>query len=112
MLLIERDLWEIVDGTEQAPEDRSEVESSTKARASAEAAIKWAKNDRKAIAAISQTIGDAELVHIRNAASSAEAWTKLAEVYEDKGLARKIYLRKRFFGLQKAEDETMQQLMN
>ena len=76
MLLIERDLWEIVDGTEQAPEDRSEVESSTKARASAEAAIKWAKNDRKAIAAISQTIGDAELVHIRNVASSAEAWQK------------------------------------
>ena len=43
MLLIERDLWEIVNRSEQAPEDLSEVESSTKARASAEAATKWAR---------------------------------------------------------------------
>ena len=50
------------------------------------------KKDKKVILTISQTINDAELVHVRNAESSHAAWEKLEKVYQDKGLTRKLYL--------------------
>ena len=94
MLLIERDLWDIVDGTDAKPSSTGSTSESSKKTETDEDLQRWMKKDKKAISTISQTINDAELVHVRNAESSHAAWEKLEKVYQDKGLTRKLYLRK------------------
>ena len=73
---------------------------------------KWRKNDRKALNAISQTINDSELIHVRNAANSAAAWKKLSEIYEAKGISRESSLRKQLYTLKLAEGDSIQQHIN
>ena len=61
--------------------------------------IDWKKRDNQALAQIALTVSNNELVHLRNAKSSHEAWNKICSVYEAKGLAAKVYLRRRFFNV-------------
>src|SRR5215469_14554113 len=72
MVLIDKDLWEVVDETEKKPENDNN------------GAAAWTKKDKKALATISLTIKDSELVHVRPCKSSSEAWKKLAEVTKRK----------------------------
>jgi gag-polypeptide of LTR copia-type len=102
MVLIDKDLWDVVDETEKKPENDEN------------GAAAWTKKDKKALATISLTIKDSELVHVRTCKSSSEAWKKLAEVYETKGLARRLYLRRKFFTMQFQDngEESMQEHIN
>ena len=94
MILMDRGLWEIVDGTEVAP---SSVGSGSDTKP--QTYLDWKKRDNQALAQIALTVSNSELVHIRNAKSSCEAWLKVCSVYEAKGLAAKVYLRRRFFNV-------------
>ena len=49
MVLIDKELWSVVDGTEQKPNENAD---------------KWQKKDDKALATICLTIKDTELVHV------------------------------------------------
>ena len=111
MHLEERDLWDIVSGAEKAPTVAAEGKSSEKEPSSADL-DKWRKSDRKALNAISQTINDSELIHVRNAANSAAAWKKLSEIYEAKEISRESSLRKQLYTLKLTEGDSIQQHIN
>ena len=91
---MDRGLWDIVEGTEAKPDpaDDKLVES-------------WIKRDRQALAQIVLTVASNLLVHVRSAKSSSEAWAKICSAFEAKGLASKVYLRRRFFTI-KYQDGT------
>ena len=100
MVLVDKDLWDIIEGSGEEPEEESSERKS------------WKVRDRKALATICLSVKDSELVHVRTCKTSAEAWKKLAEVYETKGLARKLFLRRKFFTIQLQERDSMQQHIN
>lgn len=105
MILIDRGLWEIVNGSEVPPvSDGSEAAKTRLAD--------WKKKDNCAMAQIALTIGNTELVHIKGAKSAHEAWTKICSVYEAKGLATKIFLRRKFFNIKFRENDSMQAHIN
>ena len=85
MVLVDKDLWDVVDGSEEEPQEEEEQQKS------------WKVRDKKALATICLSVRDTQLVHVRSCKTAAEAWRKLAEVYETKGLARKLFLRRKFF---------------
>jgi hypothetical protein len=96
LILMDRGLWEIVNGTEVAPANTNTSGSND---TKPQLYIDWKKRDNQALAQIALTVSNTELVHIRNAKSSHEAWNKICSVYEAKGLAAKVYLRRRFFNI-------------
>lgn len=85
MLLIRDDVWDIVDGTELSPEE-SPVEIA-----------KWKKRDNKALATICLSVEDSQLVHVKDARSSFEAWSSLKNHHEKSSLANRLFLRKRMY---------------
>jgi hypothetical protein len=115
LVLMDRGLWEIVDGTEVAPivvfsgnagdgalstmvgsDGSGKVKVDPKVNAMY---LEWKKRDNQALAQIALTVSNSELIHIRGAKSSHDAWNKICSVYEAKGLAAKVYLRRRFFNI-------------
>lgn len=102
MVLIDKDLWNVVEASEK----------DSKAAASSKDGDDLAAKDKKALATICLSIKDSELVHVRTCKTSAEAWKKLGEVYETKGLARRLFLRRKFFTIQLQEGESMQEHIN
>jgi hypothetical protein len=83
MLLICKDLWEIMNGMDMAP-----VGTSNENQA---AMVTWRRRDQKALSMICLVIEDSELTHVHACKMSAEAWKNLREAYEIKGLAIIIY---------------------
>ena len=103
MILIDRGLWEYVDGNGLKFLLCWMVLKLLDYRLA-----EWKKKDNCALAQIALTVGNSELVHVKGAKSAAEAWKKICGVYEAKGLAAKIFLRRRFFNIKLREGETMQ----
>ena len=99
MVLVAKDLWDIVDGTEVQPKEEPK-------------ATEWRKRDRRALADICLSLKDNQLPLVRSASSSQEAWRKLCETYETKNLANKLFLRRKFFTMQKAEEDSMLEHVN
>ena len=64
LLLIERDLWSIVNGTIQKPQDADEI-------------TKWMAKDQRASALIGLGLSDAYLHHIDLSRTSKEIWDGL-----------------------------------
>src|SRR5579862_5076644 len=89
MVLVDKELWDIVDGSETAPPENQ-----------ADQLKAWKGKDKKALATICLSIKDSELVHVRSCVTSKDAWAKLGEVHENKGLARRLYLRRALFSAQ------------
>ena len=88
MILMDRGLWEIVDGTLVIPPLVANDQTSQVKVAD------WKKKDNSARAQIGLTVGSNELVHIKSAKSSHDAWTKICNVFEEKGLSAKLFLRR------------------
>jgi gag-polypeptide of LTR copia-type/Domain of unknown function (DUF4219) len=101
MVLIDKELWDVVDGSEEEPT----TSNATKTKA-------WQKMNDKALATISLSVKDSELVHIRTCKKATEAWKKLAEVYEAKGLVRRLFLRRKFFSVRLQDGKSMQDHIN
>jgi cell division cycle protein 20 (cofactor of APC complex)/ATP-binding cassette subfamily B (MDR/TAP) protein 1 len=106
---MDRGLWEIVDGSEVSPtptgtgigklDGNSGDGASSSVGGNGNVQLDWKKRDNQALAQIALTVSNSELIHIRNAKSSHDAWKKICSVYEAKGLAAKVYLRRRFFNI-------------
>ena len=64
------------------------------------------------MAQIALTVGNTELVYVKGAKSSREAWLKLCSAFEAKGLASKVFLRRKFFSIQMPEGISMQAHIN
>src|SRR3984957_21183713 len=103
MILIDRGLWEYVDGSLPAPVLGVDANEAAQAKL-----VEWKKKDNCAMAQIALTVGNTELVHVKGAKSSREAWLKLCSAFEAKGLASKVFLRRKFFSIQMPEGISMQ----
>src|SRR3984957_14053646 len=107
MILIDRGLWEYVDGSQPAPVLGADTNEAAQAKL-----VEWKKKDNCAMAQIALTVGNTELVHVKGAKSSREAWLKLCSAFEAKGLASKVFLRRKFFSIQMPEGISMQAHIN
>ena len=105
LILLREEVWSVVDGTEKAPVEGS----ADNAKAQIDA---WRKKDEKAYTSICLSISDSELPHIRACTSAAEVWKTLNDTYESSDLARKLYLRRKFFTAQMQDGDSMQDLFN
>lgn len=101
MVLIDRDLWGIVNGDEVKP-----------AAGEKELLAAFTKRDNQALAQIILTLSNAQLVHVRNAKSSHDAWTNICSAFQAKGLAAKVYLRRQFFTIKFQDGSSMQDHLN
>src|SRR4051794_7903446 len=86
MLLIEKELWQVANGEDKKLNIGKSDDAGDKVRT-------WNKSDQKALACICLAISDSESIHVQSCTTSVEAWKKLSDVYEKKGLARKVFLR-------------------
>ena len=103
MILIDRGLWSIVDGSEVKPDQSTDKVSYDK----------FTKRDNQALAQIVLTVSSPQLIHVRNATSAREAWCKLCSAFEAKGIAAKIYLRRQFLNIKLIDDGcSMQEHIN
>jgi len=108
MVLELQDLWNVVDGSGEIPaqpvDDEGEDGSVIKMEIR-----EYERRARKAYLLIAMALSDQQLVHIRTCKTGKEAWEKLSEVHEAKGLAARLFLRRKFFTLAKSAGESMQQ---
>ena len=100
MILGEMDLWDIVDGSEQRPEVTGSEDNAKAVKA-------YDRRAKKALASICLNLTDSQLLHVRSSTTAKEAWNKLTELYEAKGLANRLFLRRKFFTIQMADGENM-----
>ena len=94
MLLEDKDLWEIVEGTSTPPSD-------------AEEAKKYDKSQRKALLLIVTHVNDQQAAHLKKCKTGKEAWDKLQEVHESKTIANQLYCVQRFLHISMADGEDM-----
>ena len=102
LILKSRRLWKYVDDTVPAPVPT----------ASAKEWSEWQEGDQQALAQIALTVSNTVIGHIRNAVTSREAWVKVCSVYEQKGLAAKVFLRRKLLNLKLAGGTRMQDHIN
>ena len=95
MLLEDKDMWNVVTGEEKRPDD--DVAS----------AQRFDKRARKAHATIVLNLKDSQLLHVSSASSAREVWERLQDLYEAKGLANCLFLRRKLFTCQMIEGDTM-----
>src|SRR5271170_8228132 len=84
MVLMVKDLWEVVDRTEVKPSDEKE-------------AVAWMKKSQKALAHISLSLPGTEKEHIIECTTPKVAWDILEKLYEGKGRNRKFMLLQELF---------------
>jgi hypothetical protein len=82
LILKDRQLWKYVDGSTPEPVDAGQR-------------AQWEEKDQQAFSQIALTVSDSVVGHVRNARTSAEAWTKLCSVFEQRGLAAQVFLRRK-----------------
>ena len=83
MVLLTKDLWGVVDGSEIKP-SRDEVSE-------------WEKKNQKALANISLALTPIEQHNILDCTTAKAAWDVLEKLYEGKGRNRKFLLMEQLF---------------
>jgi len=83
MRLVRLELWEVVSGADQRPQDVDGQRA-------------WDARSLRALAEISDHVGDTDLVHIRRCTRATEAWLQLTDIYEPSGLACQVFLNREF----------------
>ena len=81
MMLEEKDLWDVVEGTEDVP-----------TTGDAEEVKKYKKKERKSLALIALSVSNSQVNYVSGCQTGKEAWEKLQEVHESKMMANKLYL--------------------
>ena len=87
MVLLVKDLWEIVDGSEVKPSGEGKGTSA------------WEKKSQKALAHLSLSLTASQQQHILDCTTAKEAWDVLEKLYEGKGRNRKWLLMEQLFRL-------------
>lgn len=93
MVLKARKLWKYVEAA--AGDDKDEKEK-----------------EQEALAQIALTVSDNVVGHIRTAKTAKAAWEKICSVFEQKGLASQIFLRKKLINLKFVDSEPMRNHIN
>src|SRR5690242_19419080 len=85
MVLEERDQWNIVTGHEKRSTTDERAKNSYDSRA------------RKAMATVCLSLSDSQLMLVKNESTVRDVWAKLEKQHERKGLANKLFLRRKLF---------------
>lgn len=93
MVLKARKLWKYVEL--EAGDDKAEIEK-----------------EQEALAQIALSVSDNVVGHIRTAKTAKVAWEKICSVFEQKGLATQIFLRRKLINLKFVDTEPMQNHIN
>jgi transposase InsO family protein len=87
-MLIDKDLWEVTEGTEVCPlrysDDDSTATASQKAEREKEI-VEWNKKNNKARAAIVLSVTDGPKGYIQSESTAKGMWDKLKKLYEEQG---------------------------
>ena len=97
MILSEKDLWEIVEGTEKPPP--SDAEDKLKKA--------YERRAKKAFSMIACNLVDRQLAHVRSCKGAAEAWRVLCNIHETKSLSNMLFIRRKFFTCKMQESDDM-----
>lgn len=97
MVLSSKELWDIVDGSEEPPPSSSDV----KERKAFE------KRAKTAFAIIATNLVDKEMAHIKNCKGPAEAWERLCNIHETKSLSNILFLRRKFLTIKMQDGDCM-----
>ena len=87
MILDEKDLWDLVEGTKIAPLTGSDEKL----------ILAFKKRERTTFRILCTHLVDAQLQHVKSCKGAAEAWKTLHGIHETKGLANILFLRCKFF---------------
>ena len=98
-LLLAKDLWGLVDGTEPMPTEE----------ASAAAKADYRKRSQKAFSVLVLAITPSQLYLVTSCERPKEAWDALRNQFERDTLANKLLLKKQYFRLEMKEDTSIEQ---
>ncbi|KAL1582041.1 hypothetical protein WHR41_09299 [Cladosporium halotolerans] len=85
-MLMNKDLWEVVDGSEDSPSESSEYDRGSAERADAEKGLReWNKKNNRARAAIALSVNDGPKRYIDDESTAKGMWDKLRRLYEERG---------------------------
>ena len=101
MLLIGKDLWDIVSGAEVVANDASPAQKDS-----------FRKRDQKAMSQICLGVMPDVKIYVRSAKTSKEAWDALSNHYEEKTLSKQINAKKQLFNLKLEPGGNMVQHVN
>ena len=96
LLLIEKDLWDIVNGTIQKPQDADEI-------------TKWTAKDHRASALIGLGLSDAYLHHIDLSKTSKEIWDGINTLFGSQASSAKMSIKHKLFRLKMNEGDNIVQ---
>jgi hypothetical protein len=102
MILAEKDLWDIVVGTEKAPS----IESDEKVISA------FKKRERVAFCILYNHRVDAQIQHVKSCKGAMEAWKTLCGIHETRGLANMLFLRRKLFTMKMQEPDDLLQYIN
>lgn len=70
------------------------------------------EKEQEGLSQIALTVSDSVIGHIRHCKTAHDAWSKICSVFEQKGLASQIFLRRKLFNIKFNEAESMQAHIN
>ena len=97
MVMAEKELWDIVDGSEEPPHSTSDPRVMQT----------YLRREKKAFAILALNLSDSQLAHIRSCKTPREAWAKLCNIHEAKSLANILFLTRKFFTIKMEEEDDM-----
>ena len=101
MLLVGKDLWDVVNGSEVVEPNASEVERK-----------KFRKRENYALSVICLAVSTSLHIYVRSAKTPGEAWRNLADRFEEKSLARKIFYRRKLYSCRLERGQSMEDHVN
>src|SRR4051794_39537055 len=104
LVLMKEGLWKLVDGKRKEPISGKSDNT--------EEIMKWEADNESAFATLCLAISDSQMIHVRDCETAPDVWRKLKKVYEEKGVARELYLRRKMSNLKMEEGTTMQDHIN
>ena len=97
MILVEKDLREVVDGSEEPPSE--DADPKTKKA--------FERKEKKAFALIAINLVDRQIAHIRHCKGPAQAWATLCNIHETKSLSNILFLWRKFFTSKMQEEDDL-----
>ena len=103
MTLIGKDLWDLVQGFEELPEDATQKQHDL-----------FRKRNNSSLSLICLNVSPELHIYVRNCETGYEAWKSLADHFEEKTLSKKISLRRKLYEikLEKGSQTTMEAHVN
>jgi hypothetical protein len=97
MVLASMDLWEIVEGSEEAPPSDANPK-----------VIKdYQRHVKKAMSTIGINLVDSQLHHIKRCKGPTDAWKTLCNIHETRSLSNILFIRRKFFTCKMQEGEVL-----